>query len=370
MRFQEFNTGNTLTESQLFEDTNSIIKEFLPWLQQQLELEELPKIKLLAKPEAKTFGMYGGGELCVVTGGRHPVDVLRTLAHELTHYKQDLEGRLKPDSGETGSEEENEANSNAGVIMRKFAQENPKHFGLMESLDEELSRRGFLGALGAGAATAMAPGLAQAKPTALSKAPQKPTHQPAKHHVDPHSTKVQPLVNVKQIDPKAAYTILWTHAAKSGMTEPTELAQFLAQCAAETGNFKSLGEIGRPAKLAHKYSHSTGNQGKSDALMYAGRGYIQLTGKGNYLDAGKDIHGDESIYVENPDLAAEPKEAAKIATWFWNKNVKPRVKNFADTASVTRAINGRAAPAHEIKKRDQIFASFYPSVKNWATRKA
>ena len=169
MRFQEFNKGNVITESRLFEDTNSIIKEFLPWLQQELQLEELPKIKLLAKPEAKTFGMYGGGELCVVTGGRHPVDVLRTLAHELTHYKQDLEGRLKPNSGETGSEEENEANSNAGVIMRKFAQENPEHFGLMESLDEELSRRGFLRGLGAAAATVATGGaLAKNKPEEIS----------------------------------------------------------------------------------------------------------------------------------------------------------------------------------------------------------
>jgi predicted chitinase len=369
MRFQEFNTGTLVTESQLFEDTNSIIKEFLPWLQQELQLEELPKIKLLDKPEAKTFGMYGSGELCVVTGGRHPVDVLRTLAHELTHYKQDLEGRLTPNSGETGSEEENEANSNAGVIMRKFAQENPEHFGLMESLDEELSRRGFLGAMGAGAATAAVPGIAQAKPTALSKAPAKPVATP-RHRVDPHSTKVQPLVHTKQVDPEVALKILSAHAIKSGMTEPTELAQFLAQCAAETGYFKHLGEIGRPSKLAHKYSHSTGNQGKSDALMYAGRGFIQLTGKGNYISAGKDLYGDESKFVENPDLAADLQIAAHIATWFWNKNVKSKVSNFTDTASVTRAINGRAAPAHEIKKRDQIFATYFPAVKNWVARKA
>jgi predicted chitinase len=230
---------------------------------------------------------------------------------------------------------------------------------LIKEVTEDLTRRGFLGALGAAGAAAVAPGMAQAK-----AAPH------AKPKVDPHSTKVQQLVQAPKVDADTARRILSAHAIQTGMTEPTELAQFLAQCSAETGNFSHLGEIGRPAKLAHKYAHSTGNQGKFDALEYAGRGYIQLTGKGNYIAAGAGVHGDESYYVENPNLAADPKEAAKIATWFWNQNVKPRVRNFADTATVTRAINGRAAPAHEIKKRDQLFATYYPAVKQWASRKA
>ena len=212
--------------------------------------------------------------------------------------------------------------------------------------------------MGVGAAAAVAPGMAQAKTAPVKQRP-----------VDPRSTKVQPLVQAPTVDPDTARKILSAHAIKSGMVEPTELAQFLAQCAAETGFFKHLGEIGRPAKLAKKYAHSTGNQGHSDALEYAGRGFIQLTGKGNYIAAGQGVHGDEAYYVEHPNKAADPYEAAKIATWFWNKNVKPRVKNFADTASVTRAINGRGAPQHEIKKRDQLFTTYYPTVKQWASRR-
>ena len=230
---------------------------------------------------------------------------------------------------------------------------------LVKEITEDLTRRGFLGALGAAGAAAMAPGMAQARPAAQAK--------PA---VDPHSTKVQQVVQAPKVDPDTARRILSAHAIQSGMTEPTELAQFLAQCSAETGNFTQLGEIGRPARLAHRYAHSTGNAGANDALEYAGRGFIQLTGKGNYIAAGAGVHDDESYYVEHPSRAADPKEAAQIATWFWNKNVKPRVRNFADTATVTRAINGRAAPQREIKKRDQLFATFYPAVKQWASRKA
>jgi predicted chitinase len=223
---------------------------------------------------------------------------------------------------------------------------------------EDLTRRGFIRGVGAAAATAGT--------NVLAKTANHTLH----HKLDTHSTKVQPLVNVKKVDADTARQILSAHAVKSGMVEPVELAQFLAQCSAETGNFAHLGEIGRPAKLAHKYSHSTGNHGKFDALEYAGRGYIQLTGKGNYLEAGKDLYGDANKFVDNPDLAADPQVAAKIATWFWNKNVKPRVHNFADTAAVTKAINGRGAPQHEIQKRHQLFSAYYPAVKQWASRRA
>ena len=118
--------------------TNQFVRKYLPWLQKELGLKKLPNIKLLDKPEDKTFGKYGDGTLYVVTGGRHPVDVLRTLAHELTHFKQDLNDELTAGAGETGTPQENEANSNAGIIMRTFAQNHPEEFGLENKLNEEI----------------------------------------------------------------------------------------------------------------------------------------------------------------------------------------------------------------------------------------
>jgi len=50
---------------------------------------------------------------------------LRTLAHELVHRKQQLEDRLYVGAGDDGSDIENEANAEAGVIMRKFGKANP-----------------------------------------------------------------------------------------------------------------------------------------------------------------------------------------------------------------------------------------------------
>ena len=112
-----------ITESQ---DFDAIARKFLPFAQKYLQLDQLPDIEFLEEPLAGTFGRYGDGSIKVCVGGRHPIDALRTLAHELTHYKQDSQGRIHDESGETGSDEENEANAEAGVMMRHFDQAYPE----------------------------------------------------------------------------------------------------------------------------------------------------------------------------------------------------------------------------------------------------
>lgn len=111
---------------------NAFIKQHIQWVADQLGITELPKIILLDQPVEKTFGQYSPDEKTIklVTGGRHPVDVLRTLAHELTHYRQDINGELTPGAGETGTDQENEANSQAGVVLRDFSEENPEYLNI------------------------------------------------------------------------------------------------------------------------------------------------------------------------------------------------------------------------------------------------
>ena len=121
-----------INEVLLENKNNAFIKQHIQWVADQLGIEQMPKITLLDRPKDTTFGQYAPDEqtIYLVTGSRHPIDVLRTLAHELTHYKQDLVDNLPPGAGETGTDQENEANANAGIIMRDFAQENPDQFGL------------------------------------------------------------------------------------------------------------------------------------------------------------------------------------------------------------------------------------------------
>jgi hypothetical protein len=108
-----------------------MFKKFLPLAMKILNIDRLPKMNFEAEIESggqPSFGMYVNDEktLHVAIINRHPVDILRTVAHELVHYKQDISNKLNDNSGETGSPEENQAHEIAGVIMRHFNKQYPE----------------------------------------------------------------------------------------------------------------------------------------------------------------------------------------------------------------------------------------------------
>jgi predicted nucleotidyltransferase len=112
-------------------DIKELFGKFLPLAAKYLGLKKLPKINiemtLPAHDGQASFGGYNSNtrEINLAIANRHPVDIFRTLAHELVHFKQDMLGKIKDHSGETGSSEENQANTVAGIIMRLFNKEYP-----------------------------------------------------------------------------------------------------------------------------------------------------------------------------------------------------------------------------------------------------
>ena len=109
-----------------------MFKDFLPLAMQHIGLTSLPKIvfkKQISDLKQPTFGMYVTDEktLYVALVNRHPNDILRTIAHELTHFKQDTDHELNDESGTTGSPEENNANALAGIVMRHFNKKYPEY---------------------------------------------------------------------------------------------------------------------------------------------------------------------------------------------------------------------------------------------------
>jgi ribosomal protein L17 len=76
----------------------------------------------------KTTASYNPGNhhVHIYCKGRHKVDIMRSLAHELMHMIQMLENRLNDNSGNDGSPEENEAHSFAGLMIRKFGKIKPE----------------------------------------------------------------------------------------------------------------------------------------------------------------------------------------------------------------------------------------------------
>jgi len=122
-----------LAKAKLEEEQNGnldSIDDFIKFAIDTLELQQVPKITFTDDEElAKnmhSLGMYNPqtDELLVVRGNRMIADVLRTLAHELVHRKQNELGQLEPGSGATGSPVENEANAVAGVLLRLYGAKN------------------------------------------------------------------------------------------------------------------------------------------------------------------------------------------------------------------------------------------------------
>lgn len=108
-----------------------LMKRFVEYACGELNINE-PQIHIINSPtysqEYKSFGGYIPSEekIMVVVHNRNMADILRTLAHELVHHMQNMNGDEL--NGEDGSNIENEANAMAGVIMRKFGRENPEIF--------------------------------------------------------------------------------------------------------------------------------------------------------------------------------------------------------------------------------------------------
>ena len=139
---------------------------------------------------------------------------------------------------------------------------------------------------------------------------------------------------------------------KNGITDPTEVAMFMAQMSHESGSFKHAEEIHDGSN--YEGSKILGNTQSGDGKMFKGRGYIQLTGRWNYGHYGKMIGVD---LVNNPELAADPEIAAKIAVAYWNDRVDRDAARKGDVKTVTKNINGGYNGLDDRKKRFDTYMS-------------
>lgn len=153
--------------------------------------------------------------------------------------------------------------------------------------------------------------------------------------------------------------------AEGEINTPLRQAAFIAQIAHESQGFSRFSEnlkyragrlldvFGRyftedeaeefarqPEKIANRvYANRLGNgdEDSGDGWRYRGRGFIQLTGKDNYRQAGKSLHLD---LVGQPEMAEELEVGARIAAWYWSSR---HLNSFADNRqfdTITKRING------------------------------
>ena len=129
--FQKVN-GIKLNEENLPLDKKElIVNDFISYVSEKINITP-PKVSVLFNKndiatKQESFGSYNPQTLNIEIVGynRNLADVLRTLAHELIHHKQNIENELSDKSGLTGTYHENQANALAGVIMREYGKKNP-----------------------------------------------------------------------------------------------------------------------------------------------------------------------------------------------------------------------------------------------------
>jgi hypothetical protein len=107
-----------------------MMNEFIDFACDYLEIPHTKVTLQYGREGLVTTAAYGEKKVHVYARDRAVVDIMRSIAHELTHMKQDFEGRLDAkhhDANNTaGSPIENEANYKAGEIIRKFGEKYPE----------------------------------------------------------------------------------------------------------------------------------------------------------------------------------------------------------------------------------------------------
>lgn len=195
--------------------------------------------------------------------------------------------------------------------------------------------------------------------------------KPTKPAVVTQEAEVQEAFSLKRLSghiPLGVLQELEDISPRFSITNALRVSHFLAQCAHESGGFRSVFEnlnyspsglkrvfskyfpgslnesyAFKPERIASRvYGSRMGNgpESSGDGYKFRGRGYIQLTGKSNYKKFSEFIGED---VVSNPDLVAT-KYPLTSAAYFFDVNkiwaICDRGSSDAVVTQVTKRVNG------------------------------
>jgi hypothetical protein len=106
------------------------IAKFIRFVKKELGFIKPYKVYLVTERDEsmKTYAFYNpeNFDVKVYIKNRGLGDILRSIAHEFVHHKQNEDGRLEFPVQDVGGDIEDEANARAGSLVKKFGYENPE----------------------------------------------------------------------------------------------------------------------------------------------------------------------------------------------------------------------------------------------------
>ena len=135
-------------ESQFDSSEKKTVDDFVDFVKKELNIDNDVEVKLQNNKDGiKTTAVYKykdgedeefeDSEIRVFTLGRALVDVLRSIAHELVHHMQNEKGDLEGKVSNVGGPIEDEANSVAGEMIKKYGLKDPEIYGDKEEMGEQ-----------------------------------------------------------------------------------------------------------------------------------------------------------------------------------------------------------------------------------------
>ncbi len=120
--------------------TVELLVDFIEFAKKYLKMDgHTVMVRLLhsAPKEPITTGCYNpmNKKISVICQNRHFIDYCRTIAHEMTHQLQHINGELQTENQEIGGKIEDDANAKSGQIVKSYLKnhlttEQKKHLGL------------------------------------------------------------------------------------------------------------------------------------------------------------------------------------------------------------------------------------------------
>jgi predicted chitinase len=147
-----------------------------------------------------------------------------------------------------------------------------------------------------------------------------------------------PIGNVR-----ANWPLIYAALQKQSIDDVATQIAAIATVGVETGCFSPIKERGGPAYFTKMYEANLeeakrlGNSNVGDGPLFRGRGYIQITGRTNYTNYGREIGVD---LCSDPDQALDPEVAGHVLAIYFRDHRIPSFAALGKWESVRRSVNG------------------------------